>query len=227
MGDVVRTGMKVAVGIGAAVVVVGGVAAIFGPGWYADRAEDSAADEPSLSASAPPAGDADTDGTWTVSDGSYAGYRLDEVLNGEDVTVTGRTNDVTGEVTLADDQVTEATIEVEVATIATGTDQRDNYFRSKAIEAEEYPTATFELTEPADLEEGATEVELVGDLTVHGVTKPVTVDAKVGGTGTDGLQVVGSVPVTFIDYGIKAPNLGFVKVEDAGSIEFSLELSMS
>jgi polyisoprenoid-binding protein YceI len=221
----VRTRTKAAVGVGAAVVVVGGVAAIFGPGWYADRAEDSVADKPSLSASAAPADGADSSGTWTVSDGSYAGYRLDEVLRGEDVTVTGRTEDVTGEVTIAESEVTEASIEVKVATIATDSGNRDGYFRENAIEADQFPTATFELTEPAALEEGATEVELVGDLTVHGETKSVTVEAEVGGDGTNALQVVGSVPITFADFGVEAPNLGFVSVEDTGSVEFSLDLA--
>ena len=220
-----RTRTKAAVGIGAAVVVVGGAAAIFGPGWYADRAEEAAADTPSLSASAAPADTADSAGTWTVSDGSYAGYRLDEVLQGEDVTVTGRTEDVTGEVTIAEGEVTEANIEVKVATIATDSGNRDGYFRENAIEADQFPTATFELTEPAALEEGATEVELVGDLTVHGETKSVTVDAEVGGDGTNALQVVGSVPITFADFGVEAPNLGFVSVEDTGSVEFSLDLA--
>lgn len=219
-----RTRTKAAIGVGAAVIVVGGVAAIFGPGWYADRAERAAADEPALSASAAPADTADSSGTWTVSDGSYAGYRVDEVLRGKDVTVTGRTEDVTGEVTLAEGQVTEASIEVKVATIATDSGNRDGYFRDNAIEAEEFPTATFELTEPAALAGGATEVELVGDLTVHGETKAVTVDAEVGGDGTDSLQVVGSVPVVFADYDIDAPDLGFVRVEESGSVEFSLDL---
>lgn len=204
--------------------VVGAAAVIFGPRWYADRAEEAAADEPSLSASAAPADGADSSGTWTVSDGSYAGYRLDEVLQGEDVTVTGRTEDVTGQVTIAEGEVSEASIEVKVATITTDSDRRDDYFRGSAIEAEEFPTATFELTEPAALEEGATEVELVGDLTVHGETKSVTVDAEVGGDGSNALQVVGSVPITFADFGVEAPNLGFVSVEDTGSVEFSLDL---
>ncbi|MEU0314177.1 YceI family protein [Nocardioides sp. NPDC006273] len=218
-----RTRTKAAIGIGAAVVVVGGVVAIFGPGWYADRAAE-AADEPTLSASAAPAGGTDSSGTWTVSDGSFAGYRVDEVLQGEDVTVTGRTEDVTGQVTIAEGEVTDADIEVKVATIATDSDRRDDYFRDNAIQAEQFPTATFALTEPAVIEDGATAVELVGDLTVRGETRPVTVDAEVGGDGAGALQVVGSVPVTFADFGIEAPSLGFVSVEDTGSVEFSLEL---
>ena len=219
-----RTRTKAAVGVGAAVVVLGGVAVVFGPGWYADRAEEAAAAEPSLSGSAVPSDTAAAAGTWRVSDESFAGYRVDEVLRDKDVTVTGRTEDVTGQVTLGEGKVTEASIEVKVATIATDSDNRDGYFRDNAIQAEEFPTATFELTEPAALAAGATEVDLTGDLTVHGETKSVTVAAEVGADGTDAMQVVGNVPITFADFGVEAPNLGFVSVEDSGSVEFSLAL---
>lgn len=223
-----RTGAKVGIGVGAAVVVIGGAAAIFGPGLYADYANEAAADVPSLEASAAPLPDADAAaGTWTVSDGSFAGYRLDEVLQGEDVTVTGRTEDVTGSVTVADGAITAADVEVQMATVATDEGNRDAYFRDNALEVEQFPTATFVLTDPAPIEEGATSVALTGELTVHGVTQPATVDAEVAGDATTGdpVQVVGSVPITFADFDVEAPDLGFVTVEDEGSIEFSLQLA--
>lgn len=222
-----RRGTKVAVGVGAAVVVVGGAAAIFGPGLYADWANSAAADAPTLEQSAVPLPDAEAAaGTWTVSDGSFAGYRLEEVLQGEDVTVTGRTEDVTGSVTVADGAITEAAIEVDIASVATDEANRDAYFRDQAMEVDQFPTATFELTEPAPIEEGATAVELTGDLTIHGVTQTATVEAEVAGDATSGdpVQVIGSVPITFADFDVAAPSLGFVTVEDEGSIEFSLQL---
>ncbi|WP_026365400.1 YceI family protein [Promicromonospora sukumoe] len=223
-----RTGAKVGIGVGAAVVVIGGAAAIFGPGLYADWANEAAEAAPSLAAEAAPLPDAEAAaGTWTVTDGSFAGYRVDEVLQGEDVTVTGRTEDVTGSVTVADGAITAADIEVDIASVATDEANRDGYFRDTAMEVDQFPTATFVLTEPAPIEEGATSVALTGDLTVHGVTQPATVDAEVAGDATSGdpVQVVGSVPVTFEDFGVEAPDLGFVTVEDEGSIEFSLQLA--
>ncbi|MFC4628695.1 YceI family protein [Promicromonospora alba] len=222
-----RRGTKVAVGVGAAIVVVGGAAAIFGPGLYADWANQSADAAPTLESSAVPLPDAEAAaGTWAVSDGSFAGYRLDEVLNGEDVTVTGRTEDVTGSVTVADAAITEANIEVDMASVATDEAPRDAYFRDTALQVGEFPTATFELTEPATIEEGATSVELTGDLTVHGVTQPATFEAEVAGDAASGdpVQVIGSIPITFADFDVEAPSLGFVTVEDEGSIEFSLQL---
>ncbi|MFD2028581.1 YceI family protein [Promicromonospora aerolata] len=222
-----RRGTKVAVGVGAGVVVIGAAAVVFGPGLYADWANEAAADAPTLESSAVPLPDAEAAaGTWTIGDGSFAGYRVDEVLQGEDVTVTGRTEDVTGSITVADGAVSEASVEVDVASVATDEANRDAYFRDEAMEAHTYPTATFELTEPAPIEEGATTVELMGDLTIHGVTQPATVEAEVAGDATTGdpVQVIGSVPVTFSDFDVEAPSLGFVTVEDEGSIEFSLQL---
>ncbi len=151
---------------------------------------------------------------------------MHEVLQGEDVTVTGRTEEVTGTFTVADGALTAASIEVDMASVATDEPPRDAYFRGDALEVGTYPTATFELTSPVDLPTGSGDVELAGDLTIHGVTQAVTVEAQVGPT-SDGVQVVGSVPITFSDFDVEAPSLGFVTVDDAGSVEFGLDLVRS
>jgi len=216
----------VLVGVGVGVVVLGGAVVAFGPGLYADWNNRAAAEEPTLDESSGDAGALDPAslaGDWTVADGSYAGYRVHEVLQGEDVTVTGRTDEVTGSFTVADGTLTEATIEVDMASVATDEPPRDAYFRGDALEVGTYPTATFALTSPVELPAGLADVELAGDLTIHGVTQAVTVEAQVG-TTADGVQVVGSVPITFSDFDVEAPSLGFVTVDDAGSVEFGLDL---
>lgn len=217
---------KVITGAGVGVVVLA-TGLIVGPRLYADSQNSTVDAAPTLTAAAEAgstAAPAATDGTWTIGDGSFAGYRVDEVLSGNDITVTGRTEDVTGTLTVAEGSLTEATVEVDMASIATDEARRDDYFRSTALQVETYPTATFELTEPVELEEGATSAQLVGELTIRDVTQPVTVDAQIAASG-DAVQVVGSVPVTFADYGVEAPNLGFVSVEDTGAVEFDLRLT--
>ena len=220
---------KVITGAGVGVVVLA-AGLIVGPRLYADAENSRTEAAPTLTAAAA-AGAAEgteapaaTDGTWTVGEGSFAGYRVDEVLSGNDITVTGRTEDVTGTLTVAEGSLTEATVEVDMASIATDEARRDDYFRGTALQVETYPTATFELTEPVELEEGATSAQLVGELTIRDVTQAVTVDAQIAASG-DAVQVVGSVPVTFADYGVEAPNLGFVSVEDTGAVEFDLRLT--
>ena len=225
---------KIGLWIAGGVVVVGGAAVAFGPAVYADYANSNADAAPTIAAATPSSTSAatsaavnadDLSGTWSIGADSFAGYRVDEVLQGKDVTVTGRSADVTGDLTVDALSLTAATITVDVASIATDESARDAYFRDTAMEVGQFPTATFTLTEPVTLEAPvagvAQTVSATGNLTLHGVTKSVTVELQAALTDTGG-QVVGTIPITFSDYSVEAPDLGFVSVEDTGSIEFFL-----
>lgn len=215
---------------GIAVVAIG-AAAFAGPLIYRDYFVAPAESAPTLSASASAGASVTVDelqGDWSVGKNSFAGYRVDEVLNGTDVTVTGRTAKVTGSLTVAGEALTAARIEVDVASIATDSGSRDSYFRDTAMQAGKHPTATFVLTSPvvatgAPAAGVSQQVDATGELTLAGVTRTVTVklDAVLDGGRA---QVVGSIPIVFSDFGVNAPNLGFVKVEDHGTVEFSLTL---
>lgn len=166
-------------------------------------------------------------GTWQVSGDSQAGYRVDEVLNGENITVTGRTSDVTGTIKVNDKGTTleSASFTVDVTTIATDSERRDNYFRENTVKADQNPTATLNITQPVELGTPAAgetiTVDVTGELTLAGVTQTVTFPVQVAGDGSQ-LQIAATVPLTFADYGIEAPSLGFVSVEETGAIEVQL-----
>lgn len=176
------------------------------------------------------------EGDWTVGSDigpggapSEAGYRVDEVLADiGDKTVVGRTPNVTGGLTIEGTQVTAVTVEVDMASVATDSGSRDGRFRS-ALEVDQFPTATFELTEPIELgsvpaDGEAVSFTAIGDLTVHGVTRSVEVDldAQVDGSR---LTVVGQVPVVFTDYDVDKPSAQIVvSLADDGLIEFQLYL---
>jgi len=212
---------------GGAVAVVA-AAAIGGPLVYAALEEDA---PPAPTVQAQPSDAAlvsDTDGTWTVAAGSSAGYRVHEVLNGADVTVAGTTDQVTGTVVIAGGDLADADVTVDVASIATDQSRRDSYFRGNVMDVEANPTATFSVTEVADLPEltgTVVTVPVTGELTLHGVTKQVQTDMSVVRTAA-GVDVSGSVPVSFGDYDVSAPNLGFVRVDDQGAVEFFLHLTL-
>src|SRR4029077_1834178 len=74
---------------------------------------------------------ASVDGTWKVSDGSRAGYRVSEVLNGQNNEATGRTTAVTGRVVIAGTNVSTATFSVDMTTVASGERLRDSQFRTR------------------------------------------------------------------------------------------------
>ncbi|KGH45794.1 hypothetical protein IN07_15115 [Modestobacter caceresii] len=210
---------------GAVAVVAAG--AIGGPLVYAALEEDA---PPAPTVQAQPEEVAltpDTDGTWTIAPSSTAGYRVDEVLNGADVTVAGVTDQVTGTVVVSDGDLADADVTVDVASITTDSGRRDSYFRDNVMDVDANPTATFSVIEVADLPEVTgtpVTVPVTGELTLAGVTQQVQTEISVVRTA-EGIDVSGSVPVTFDDYGIDPPNLGFVRVEDQGAVEFLLHLA--
>lgn len=189
------------------------------PGTNAPSAEASGSSD---------AGTLDADalsGTWKVVEGSQAGYRVEEVLNGQDTTVVGRTGGVQGEATIDGTRLAAATIVVETNGLTTDNDSRDRQFQG-IVKTTEFPTSTFTLTSPVDIGAvagGTASVEAAGELTIAGVTRAVTASLQAQTTSA-GVEVQGSIPITFSDFGIDAPNLGFVKVEDAGTVEMLLTL---
>jgi polyisoprenoid-binding protein YceI len=140
------------------------------------------------------------DGTWTAGSGSVAGYRVKEVLLGQNTEAIGRTSAVTGKLTVSGGQVAGGAFSVDLTRVTSDEQRRDAQFQGRIMETATYPTATFELAEPIELDalpaEGATSsAKASGKLTVHGTTKVVTVQLTVQRSG-DSFRVSGSIPVT-------------------------------
>jgi polyisoprenoid-binding protein YceI len=73
--------------------------------------------------------------------------------------------------------------EAKAASVTTGTTDRDNHLRSADfLDAEQYPLITFKST---SIEPSGDDWKLTGDLTIRGVTKPVTFDLVFEGVTTD------------------------------------------
>ena len=164
------------------------------------------------------------DGTWIAATGSQAGYRAKEVLFGQSTEAVGRTANVDGALTIAGTAVKTADISIDLASVTSDKSQRDNQFRGRIMSVTKYPTATFKLTQPIEMGsipgDGATvSFPATGELAVHGVTKAVTITVTAKRTGGT-IQVSGSIPVVFGDYGIPDPSFGPASVEDHGTIEF-------
>ncbi len=181
---------------------------------------------PTTAAAAPGDPRAGLDGAWNATGDSVVGYRVDEILFGQNATAVGRTNTVTGSLTLDGGQVTEASFEVDMASVTSDASRRDEQFRGRIMDVATHPTSTFVLTSPVELAslpaDGETvSAEATGDLTLRGATASVTfpVEARL----QDGvIQVSGSIPIVFADWGIPNPSGGPVTTEDNGQLEFLL-----
>lgn len=176
-------------------------------------------------------------GAWTVdttigdfdfeqATGSFAGFRVDEELTIGEVTAVGRTGEVSGFIQIGAGGLEAAEITVDMSTIASDRPLRDGRTR-QALGTDQFPTATFVLTEPVALPPDAADgtafsLEAAGELTVKGVANSAVfaLDAQLV---DDVIVVVGSTEVTFADYGVQAPSAPIVvSVEDHGIIEFQL-----
>lgn len=179
-------------------------------------------------------------GTWKVDDlsgsfdyetatGTFAGFRIAEELRSIGSTeAVGRTGDVTGQLVIEGTTVRSGDFTVDLTTITTNESRRDDKVQS-ALETGRFPAATFALTGPIALGAGAADgspvqVSARGDLTIHGVTKPVTlpIEAKL----VEGrIVLVGSLDLTFSDYGVKVPTgPAVLSVDDHGKLEVQLLL---
>lgn len=191
--------------------------------------DDTTDQAPLPTNSEPPASQAPVvvDGSaWTATDASELGYRVKEVLFGVDTEAVGRTNKITGSLVIEGTAVIEAEFVVDVASITSEESKRDGQFRDRIMSTDEFPTAVFTLTEPIELgTEPADGVEVAtsatGELTLRGVTNPVTFDLTAQLTNGK-VGVLGNIPVVFGDYSIANPSFGGITTEDNGLLEFVL-----
>ncbi|MDP9233085.1 MAG: YceI family protein [Actinomycetota bacterium] len=193
--------------------------------------------ELSLRTASTPINSDDLSGSWSPTSGSVAGYRVREKLAflSAPSDAVGRTSDVSGTVKVSDDGSTikalsGSRLQVNMRTLKSNQDRRDERIKTWGIETDTFPTASFQLTKdvhiPATIRDGkAVAVDAQGDLTLHGETRHVTMPLKIQMSGTT-IQIVGSLKITMADYGIDVTAFGgFVSVQKTGTIELSVILS--
>ncbi|HEY2957151.1 MAG TPA: YceI family protein [Actinomycetota bacterium] len=190
-----------ALGVGAAVLV-----AVGGPYAYTHLVGGDAPAPLGATATSPttrpagsaPAADQSVNGTWKVTSGSQAGYRVKEVLFGQRQEAVGRTSAVTGQMVVQGSQVTSGRFSVDLTTVQSDQSRRDAQFQGRIMDTASYPTATFELARPIGLpslpgDGGTVGAKAQGRLTLHGTTREVTVDVTAGRSG-DRFRLSGQVP---------------------------------
>jgi polyisoprenoid-binding protein YceI len=119
-------------------------------------------------------------GTWTFD---KAHTRLEFVARHMLSKVRGRFKEFDGTVTIAErPEDSHVEVDMQTASITTDTGMRDDHLRSDDfLEVDEYPTMSFRSKELRPT--GETTFQLVGDLTIKGITREVVLDAEFNGWG--------------------------------------------
>lgn len=242
-------GTRRTVGLIAGLAVAVLAVAAFGGWWFLIR--DDAPKKASIDAAGKTLADAssgstttaagaaatDVNGTWQVDksvgdfsdfSGTWAGYRVEEQLSGlGSNTAVGRTPDVTGTMTIEGNKVTGVNVNADLTSLQSDSGARDGALHSRGLQTDQFPQATFKLTDPIEVPTGVADGKKVsataqGELTVHGVTKPVTVKIETTLQGGKA-AVVGNAPIKLTDFNIEPPT-GFrvLSIKNDGTFEFQI-----
>ncbi len=169
-------------------------------------------------------------GTWNIGSGSLAGYRVQEVLVGQNSTAVGRTSEIWGSLTIAGTTVTKGTFTVNVASVVSDQSQRNAHFQGPIMDVTQYPTATLTLSSPINLgaipADGVVEhYSATGALDMHGVTKTVNFTVSAERLGSE-IDVLADIAIPFSDWNISNPSIGgFVTTANSGTLEVLLHLT--
>lgn len=141
-------------------------------------------------------------------------------------TLRGQFNKFSGSVVTTSDDFSDAkvTFEIDSSSIDTNNEQRDGHLKSPDFfDVEKFPTITFSST--SFVKNGET-YDLIGDMTMHGITKQVVFNVTMNGTvkGMDGSLVAGFEAKTKInreDFG-----LNWNAILEAGGVAVSQEVAI-
>jgi polyisoprenoid-binding protein YceI len=169
-----------------------------------------------------------TPGTWNIDTAhTTVGFSVRHLMISK---VRGRFTAFTGAVEIAADPLqSSVTVDVEIASIKTGDSTRDGHLKTgDFFDAEQYPTMSFRST---GIAVAGSNYALTGDLTLHGVTKPVTFALEYEGVGSDpwGGTRAGFTATTEIsrkDFGLEynaVLETGGVMIGDTVKVELEVE----
>jgi polyisoprenoid-binding protein YceI len=237
-----RRNLIVAAAAGIAVIVLIGVGAYayFFSGLRSSPASLGLSTSPSPNASSTTVSSG-LAGTWKVTTGSLAGYRVQELFAGESSKhlAVARTSSVSGGLTVSGDasgyQVSSITVSADLTSlhsvdqvVGRNVTQRDGVV-SRQLNVQQFPNATFtagSASVPGPITTSQVDVTVAGKLSIHGVTKDVTATAKaqvVGGR----IEIAGTMTINMTDYGVTPPQVPFTTVDPTATIEFDVFLTKS
>jgi polyisoprenoid-binding protein YceI len=130
------------------------------------------------------------------------------------------TNAMQGKIVLGSDtKPTDASkIQVDLRTLKSDKTQRDNFIRQNTLQSDQFPLAEYTITGvdqwTGPLQSGQQmKFKLVGTMTIHGVTKPITFDTTATMNG-DALTGTATTSFAFEDFGMTPPKLSIVTTSD-------------
>ena len=168
-----------------------------------------------------------------------ANYRVTEQLARlpSPIQAVGYTNSITGGIYIDSlgNPDSNSILNIDLSSLKSDESNRDNYLKRNSLETDKFPEAVFEIKDIIGLNTESLmntgkndfEMQLVGDLTIHGVTKTKTWNITAS-SESGKLKGKGSVSFPFSDFDMKIPQLFFIiSVEDKITLELDFDINIS
>jgi len=151
--------------------------------------------------------------TWSLDPAhSKLGFTVTHMMISD---VDGQFSKFDAKITSSKDDFSDAVVELsaDVNSVNTDNEKRDGHLKGEDFfDAAKYNTITFKSKSFQKV--GENKYKVAGDLTLHGVTKPVTLDATLRGTTVNpmskktvaGFKVTGAIKRADFSFGTKFPN---------------------
>jgi len=170
-----------------------------------------------------------------VPEKSEARYRVREQLAQRNLPsdAVGTTKAISGAVVVGPNGAVDrdqSKFTIDLRTLTSDESRRDNYIKGNTLETSRFPNAEFVVTGleglPSPLPaSGEGQFKVVGDLTLHGVTRPTTWDVSARLNGQE-LTGKATTSITFSDFGMTTPKvLVVLSVEE--TIRLELDFTMT
>jgi polyisoprenoid-binding protein YceI len=160
---------------------------------------------------------------FSIDTGSSAKYVVREKLAQLPVSTdaVGTTTDITGDIFLTNNGLASgqtSSFKVDLRTLKTDEALRDRFVRDNTLQTGQFPFAEFIITGitpfPANYVEGTeASLNITGNMTIHGVTKPMTFTTKARRAGGS-LTGIADVDFKMTDFNITPPDVRLAKSED-------------
>jgi polyisoprenoid-binding protein YceI len=164
-----------------------------------------------------------------VSSESEARFSIDEVLRGAPITVVGTSDQISGQIAVDPANPSQSrigVIQINARALVTDNEFRNRAIRNAILETDRYEYISFAPTQisgmPERVEVGQSfSFQVLGDLTIRTVTRPVTFDLRVTAASNDTISGIATTRVLYRDFALRIPEVPSV---DLVADEVGLEL---
>ncbi|MCB0742542.1 MAG: YceI family protein [Ignavibacteriae bacterium] len=115
--------------------------------------------------------------------------------------------------------------EVDLRTLDTGIGLRNRHMRENYLETEQYPMAAYtgKITKAEKLEENQFEVQVSGEMNIHGISIPQIIEGRII-INDWGIRVITNFIVKLSDHKIEIPSLMFMKIDENMDLQLDFNL---